>query len=932
MSANANKTNNTANNSSAQGKGGDDQSVPHVVRVTFLGVAGLLAKPSHPQDRTIDGDTAGGPPITATSSANTTKTLSPASADHPSLLFPLPPNLRVVASVSRSRTTRGIPSGMSKCLTSPHTGSGGNSSPTGQTPPPLGLLSPLSTNAIAGSFSHSPVAGESILVSDNASQSNTSQSKRTNDKPLDEISVHRDPSTGLELFDKSDLSNGPSSAKLESVRPTLRSAGGREISPPSQLLNARTNSNRSRASRASGAGTPTAMLRRDNSESNPNEGIEVIRPCSPAEGMLGGRASPMSKSNSERENGNDIADTDAEEPKRYVAVWEEGGSMKPQQQQQQKKGQKNNSQQKPQHKFVNLTNSLAFEAELRPSSAQEGQGGRSTPVPSTNFAPKSFCVTLGLVPNFDPPLEEEGSRILDDLGESTSKLKEEGGATPPHPTFAIPVGFADLVINGNETLDGRRKQVDLPLSSLGNLIGSLPGTSIPLIELTADGLAGAVTTDKDNKNNKDGTPRTGKTKKKSIVKRMFSRKQQPSSSSATTSSGEGSKGRAPSPTEVYDGPNPQSVFQLGRPPSARERSLFLERYGIDPGGDAVVRIGLEVFPRGSELERIFRQKNRLRRKAAQQQMAAASATGGSRASGSRGGSGRKSPHTGLGSRDRSSGSGRFSPAPSAGSDRTTDSRSLMDDDECGSLGSGEDDSVFSQSFFTLDSDASHTTWDESTMYTDALSSFNTIDDDSMFTDYSKIKTKGSGSGGNKTITTGNFFTTLLNCNGPPSMTCGVSEDEEDAPKVTASASYTNIDTVAEAIASMSMADSKDEGTPRMAHHQQAADVIDSAASADTAPRKHNRPISPESMKESGEELTLDKLKPSSSRSSSRRAPAPIDTTPTLQASVTVDNEDTPLAMINTRFTHSQDMDENDERRRHLEEGHEFTLEEHESSM
>lgn len=79
-------------------------SVPHVVRVTILGVAGLLVKPITNADKKSQ----------STASASVASCSS--SVAYPSLLIPLPSNLRVVASIARSQAARGIPSGMSKAL------------------------------------------------------------------------------------------------------------------------------------------------------------------------------------------------------------------------------------------------------------------------------------------------------------------------------------------------------------------------------------------------------------------------------------------------------------------------------------------------------------------------------------------------------------------------------------------------------------------------------------------------------------------------------------------------------------------------------------------------------------------------------------------------------------------------------------------------
>mmetsp|Transcript_11739 Transcript_11739/g.17997 ORF Transcript_11739/g.17997 Transcript_11739/m.17997 type:complete len:683 (-) Transcript_11739:159-2207(-) len=194
--------------------------------------------------------------------------------------------------------------------------------------------------------------------------------------------------------------------------------------------------------------------------------------------------------------------------------------------------------------LINTSNEVAFEADLVPSKS-----------PSSKFAPKMFCVTLGLVPD-----KEE------------NETPNEGGGVSP--MVAIPIGFSNLTITGEETLNGRRKQLDLPLTSVNNLTGPF-GVESPLIKLTKDG-ADAI-----------AMPNGEKTKKpKSLVKRMFKK---------------GTK-------------SANVAGQLGRRTNDEERKLFLERFGVDQSGDAIVRVALEVFPRGSELEKTFKQKAKLRKR------------------------------------------------------------------------------------------------------------------------------------------------------------------------------------------------------------------------------------------------------------------------------------------------------------------------------
>jgi hypothetical protein len=291
-----------------------------------------------------------------------------------------------------------------------------------------------------------------------------------------------------------------------------------------------------------------------------------------------------------------------------------------------------------------------------------------------------------------------GAKADDDNGESTGKTN----INKVPPPFAIPVGFANLVINGDETLNGQQKHIDLPLSSISEFLEMLDVDAtedgfFPLIELTAEGL--------ESKNNaEESGSKTGKTKKKNIVKRIFARRQ-----------------RSTDYSTVYSG-TPRSIFDLDRPPNAKERALFLDRYSVDR--DAIVRIGLEVFPRGSELEQVFRQKKRSR---------------------------------------------KFSQACS-----------LFDDNEDETMLESEGDlSSFTSKFFTLHSD---NMWDDATMYTDALSSFtnSTIGDDftlfapsyaeSYLTDGVDSK-RSSRSVEQSSL--GKMLSQFLNCNA--TNTCGIDE-------------------------------------------------------------------------------------------------------------------------------------------------------------
>ena len=374
-------------------------AVPHVVRVTFLGVAGISANPhGHPQQQQSDGN----------------------NNSSPSLNFPLPSNLRAVASVSRTYKSGGKPSGLSNCLTKPPpaaTGGGGDS------------------------------------------RSKTSQSDD----------------------------------------------------------NGRNNNNK-------------------------GDGVEIVRPYTPNRVENDDKPNEVNKSSS---SASSSAGSEGQQSERFVAVWNDDCI----------------NEIGTNQKLLNTSNAVAFEAELVPSSLDENKNNLRANNAGA-FAPKSFCVTLALVPDNN------------DENEQTISKNEM-------PLFGIPIGFCNLTINGEETLNGRRRQLDLPLSSLKDFIGPLDRQS-PLIQLT-----------KADDNVNDVKSETKKTKKsKSIVKRIFKKS--------------GKKGAN------NDGAT--SIFQLGRPPSAEERNLFLERFGVDQSGDAIIRIALEVFPRGSALEKTFRHAAKLRKR------------------------------------------------------------------------------------------------------------------------------------------------------------------------------------------------------------------------------------------------------------------------------------------------------------------------------
>jgi hypothetical protein len=605
-------------------------------------------------------------PNQPTTSTQATTTLSSAAPNHPSLLFPLPSHLRLVASISRSRTARGIPSELSNHLT----------------------------------------------------KSSTRHNNRGSEKSSSSSS-----GGGVEV-------NG----------------GGSEL------------------------GTP----------------------------IVG---------SNEQQSNHEDQHKQQQLPERYVAIWDDDGISK-------------------------RPNSLAFEADLRPSTvgvaALEGGGvggvtttsdnaagavatPTNTHLASTAYAPKSFFITIGLV-----------SDSSNSSNDTLPSLQQHQGSTittlPATSTFAIPVAFTDLVINGEETLNGKRKQIDLPLSSINSIInvfgedntlGPTPNNSnnnysgsinFPLIELSTTGIGTKVAGNSNSSNNNNTsatvitderatptslssqmmsntttTTMSPKTKKKSLIKRILSRRplHPMSSTTATTTS---PVSTTPS-VEVYSGTLPKSIYELDRPPNVNERALFLNRYGIDDdgsggGGGAVLRIGLEVFPRGSELERIFRQKKYLRKKFAQAAESSSSRKGGGIMSSSLSSKAKK---IGTTVSKRTSGDDNSTQYTSTNSidNNTLDSPSLMDtlDEESDYYHDNEDGSVtYSESYFTFDDNDSRTTsWDESTMgytgYTGYTDEFSRV---TSYGTYNSLDTYNSGEYDEddeeevlRTMKSGNFFSSLL---------------------------------------------------------------------------------------------------------------------------------------------------------------------------
>ncbi|KAL7467981.1 hypothetical protein ACHAXS_008204 [Conticribra weissflogii] len=663
-----------------------NQPMPHVVRVTFLGVAGILAKPCNESSEST------------ANSSSVAEGFTRASPDHPSLLFPVPTNLRVVATVSRTRTAKGIPSGLSKCLISSQ--------------PPSLIHNPKSSSEPKNATNE---ITETITTTQLADQVATQVTIHT----TQDHSVRDDGSifTEQNSLERDHQSSSLSVATeyLSLPKRTKQPHLPNTPCPPSQLMQGRTGSDaangfggkRINSSVASGSTPP---------ESNEvQEFVEVVGPSGSEGSYVGKSADESMKPSPSRKTGNDL-------PQRYVAIWDEQIDHKGTRD---SKGaaddKKNNGFVGKNSRPVFNTNVLAFEAELRPVSAAENATASITP--PTPFAPKMFCVTVGLIPDVDQHNVSSSVEGIDaDAIDTNQKTKI--------PNFAIPLGLAHLVIRGTETLDGKRLQVDLPLASLNQFIGSFGGETnmakeFPVMELTSESvpskeeISSTCEENKDGKNiikndvrsnknkirkynneskEQDGKQHKPRSKKKSIMSRMFSRSKQSTSTPPEPSPALVKQQDEEEELPIYNG-DPRSIFDLGRPPNSRERALFSERYGIDPAGDAVIRIGLEVFPRGSELEKIFRQKHRLRREQRKKALAAANKVEGHSEP-------VRDPQS-FGSMSRSSSKG-------------SESFSLVDEEDETLLDS---DSDYSESFISLDSITSGSTWDESTLETDATDTY-----------------------------------------------------------------------------------------------------------------------------------------------------------------------------------------------------------------
>ena len=164
---------------------------------------------------------------------------------------------------------------------------------------------------------------------------------------------------------------------------------------------------------------------------------------------------------------------------------------------------------------------------------------------AASYAPKSFELTIALAEDD----EEEADNMV-----------------------ALPFGVTSLAIAGNECLNGRSAKLDLPVLSLAQ--------ARPLTSNHKNGLGGypmiAIArgsgVDQNNKSNNSQSP-SPFNKKRTGLKRLFQRD-----------------------------PKPKRV------PSIDARNAFASAYTMDASGDAIIRVAVEVYEKGSPLESHFLSK------------------------------------------------------------------------------------------------------------------------------------------------------------------------------------------------------------------------------------------------------------------------------------------------------------------------------------
>lgn len=307
-------------------------------------------------------------------------------------------------------------------------------------------------------------------------------------------------------------------------------------------------------------------------------------------------------------------------------------------------------------------NTLAFEAELRPD-----EGG--------SFVPKTFCVALGLV--YD---DNDGSGISSD-GVDGAVGNEDGGGNSKT-RHAVPIGYGDLIISGSETLHGEPIQLDLPLKGV-----DFDSSNMPLIVLDSP-----PNQNRQNCHSKEENKQIAENKESSghIAENKESNRQEVVAAAAASKKKKSvvsfiSRKKSTNNKTTSDVTNASTTAMS---PLKQKRGSLQQHYIIDPKEDALLRLQLEVFQRGSQLEEVFRQRNRLRRASMKKREAE-----------------RKQQllmqHNHLNSKQKQ----QHQELQSRSLSNT--SKSLVDDDYEQSFSSS------SSSYHSL-SDASQTTWDEST--------------------------------------------------------------------------------------------------------------------------------------------------------------------------------------------------------------------------
>lgn len=121
---------------------------------------------------------------------------------------------------------------------------------------------------------------------------------------------------------------------------------------------------------------------------------------------------------------------------------------------------------------------------------------------------------------------------------------------------ALPFGIATLAISGDECISGRPVKIDLPVLRLQDA-KPLSSKGYPMIKIAPKQMT-----------------ECNQKKKSKLVRRLFKRN--------------GGKGQPP----------PSA-------PSADAQAAFASAYTMDADGDAIIRVSLEIYEKGSELERHF---------------------------------------------------------------------------------------------------------------------------------------------------------------------------------------------------------------------------------------------------------------------------------------------------------------------------------------